>query len=413
MKKKILHIIAQYPDRTGSGTYLKAIIKELSNWGYSQSVIYAINSGDEADIESHRMEKEYIVEFDTDSLPFKVPGMSDSMPYESIRYCDMTEDMLEKWNSAFKETIEKAIEEYDPDIIMTHHLWLLTALTVEISGNRPVLTFCHGTDIRQIKKGCRYEDYIVKNCKKADLIFSLSEDQKLEINGIYGIDPDKIEVIGGGFDSEKFYLPIKRAERDKIKLIYVGKLSYSKGVKSLISAYEKLKEDTELILVGSGEGLEGKDILNRVKKSKKDIKLKGQVSQTELGAIFREGDIFVLPSFYEGLSLVTIEALASGLRVVVSEIEGLKKHLGDTINNSGLIEYVKLPRMKNVDEPLEHELEDFENRLIKSIERQIEEKRSEADFEKAKEVYGDIISKSWTDIVMKVDRKIKKMSFKE
>jgi glycosyltransferase involved in cell wall biosynthesis len=309
----------------------------------------------------------------------------------------------------FKKIIEKAIEEHNPDIIMTHHLWLMTSLAVEVSIGKPVLAFCHGTDIRQMKKGCRYKNAIVEGCRKVSTIFALSEEQKKDIVDIYRVKADKVEVIGGGFDNEKFYLPQKMKKKEKVRLIYVGKLSYAKGVKSLIKVYSKLKGDLELTLVGCGEGSEGEHILRLVEKIDKDINLKGQLSQEELSEVFREGDIFVLPSYYEGLSLVTIEALASGLRVVVSEIESLKGYLGDKINRTGIIEYVKLPRMKNVDEPLEEDLDDFEDSLFKAIEVQIEERLSELDFEKFEEVYEEIKSKSWSDIAMKIDKKIEEI----
>lgn len=72
-----------------------------------------------------------------------------------------------------------------------------------------------------------------------------------------------------------------------------------------------------------------------------------------------------MPSFYEGLSLVTIEALATGLIVVASSIAGLKSFLGDKVNNSGIIEYVKLPKLDNVDVPLKDEIPLYEERLKK------------------------------------------------
>lgn len=78
-----------------------------------------------------------------------------------------------------------------------------------------------------------------------------------------------------------------------------------------------------------------------------------------------------MPSFYEGLSLVTIEALATGLMVVASSIGGLKSFLGDKINNSGIIEYVELPKLDNVDLPLKDEIPLYEERLKKAIEKQI------------------------------------------
>ena len=123
------------------------------------------------------------------------------------------------------------------------------------------------------------------------------------------------------------------------------------------------KDEIELSIVGSGAGEEKREIEEVGNKSKLKVKFLAEVAQKELGEIFRQSHIFILPSFYEGLSLVTIEALASGLMVVATDLPGLKSFLGDEINNSGIIEYVDLPKMNDIDIPLEGELFSYEERL--------------------------------------------------
>ncbi len=185
-------------------------------------------------------------------------------------------------------------------------------------------------------------------------------------------------------------------------MVYAGKLSYSKGIMSLLRVFDKLKDkyNVRLTLVGSGTGEEEKSI--KELGISLGVELLGEVTQKNLGKIFKESDIFVLPSFYEGLSLVTIEALASGLLVVATEIPGLKSNLGIIINDSRVIEYVKLPSMIQVDKPLEGELLLFEDRFQDAIERQIERiyKSYRIDYD----IKEEIKRMSWENIFNKIER---------
>lgn len=102
------------------------------------------------------------------------------------------------------------------------------------------------------------------------------------------------------------------------------------------------------------------------------------------------------------MSLVTIEALASGLLVVVNKIPGLVSYLGFEINNSGAIEYVELPKMIEVDKPLESEIPLFEDRLKSSIETQIH--RLGNGFMPITVVSKIINNTSWEEIFKKVEK---------
>jgi len=123
MKRKILHILAQKPGKTGSGIFLQALLKEASKKNYEQSVIMGISQKDQ--IESFGFCEDiklFPVRFETEKLPFPVVGMSDVMPYQSTRYQDMTDEMLKQWKSAFQKQIDKAINEFQPDLIISHHM---------------------------------------------------------------------------------------------------------------------------------------------------------------------------------------------------------------------------------------------------------------------------------------------------
>jgi glycosyltransferase involved in cell wall biosynthesis len=400
--KRILHIISQYPGNTGSGTYLQATIRELNKKSYIQGLIAGIHSDNES--YPRYIGNFYPLKFNSIDIPFPIVGMSDIMPYESIKYSDLTEDMMLKWKSEFRKVIERALEEFKPDIIITHHLWIITSLIKNIAPNIKTIGVCHGTDIRQFENCPQYRQEVLQGCQQLDVTLALSEQQKIMINQLYNISLDRIKVIGGGYNGEVFYPKVKNILDDEIKIIYAGKLSYAKGVVSLIKVFEKLvsKYDVKLQLAGKGTGEEEIYIKRLGYKLGSKIEFLGELNQENLGRTFREADIFVMPSFYEGLSLVTIEALASGLFIVSTSIPGLISYLGDDINDNGIIEYVDLPEMIKVDKPLEEDLPLFHSRLQIKIEKQIA--RLKDGFIMDEGVVSKIKELSWENIIRKIER---------
>ena len=59
--------------------------------------------------------------------------------------------MLDTYLQSFAKVIVREVSEFQPDIIHTHHLWLVTALTQVVCPDIPVVTTCHGTELRQLE----------------------------------------------------------------------------------------------------------------------------------------------------------------------------------------------------------------------------------------------------------------------
>ena len=98
---KILSIIAQKPSDTGSGVYLKELINSFHGKGIDQEIICATYEDDELN-NTDKVRYDNVV-FDTKSLPIKIAGMSDVMPYPTIKYSDLARDSykLKLWKEAF------------------------------------------------------------------------------------------------------------------------------------------------------------------------------------------------------------------------------------------------------------------------------------------------------------------------
>ena len=79
----------------------------------------------------------------------------------------------------------------------------------------------------------------------------------------------------------------------------------------------------------------------------------------------------MLPSFYEGLPLVVIEALACGLQVVCTDLPGVRPWMEENIGTCA-VRFVSLPAIVNADEPVEQELPQFERNLAEAIAESLE-----------------------------------------
>lgn len=366
---KLLHILFQYPGKTGSGIYVNNLIKEASKKGYIQGLLAA--AGPELGYENDRLDYLDIVRFEEGELCYPIPGMSDIMPYKSTRYKDMTIQQVSSWKTCFKAAIKKAVEEFQPDKILSHHLWIGSALIAELGLGDKTMAICHSTDLRQYMQNSGYRKYVREGCGKLSRILSLNQIQKEEISNLYSIPKDRITVIGGGFDTDIFN-PIGRIDRNTVpELIFAGKLSHAKGLLPLLDAYEEINKETsiKLSLAGTGTGSEAAEIIARAEVL--GVKLLGSLTQHKLSDAFRASDLFILPSYYEGLPLVLLEAMACGLPAVTTEIRGLKEYIGEELAGSGFVEFVPLPRMKGIDIPAEECVEGFKDNLKLAIKKQI------------------------------------------
>jgi len=194
--------------------------------------------------------------------------------------------------------------------------------------------------------------------------------QKEEIGGLYGIPPETVHVVGAGYNDRLFVQTAKCASRT-VQIVYAGKLSRAKGVPWMLRSLSRITSKSwHLHLVGGGSGAEMAECLRLADRMDGRVTAHGPVSQETLSGIMRRSHLFVLPSLFEGLPLVLLEALASGCRIVATELPGVKELLGD-VRSADFIELVQVPRLVNVDEPVKEDQEAFEKNLQDTLSRQI------------------------------------------
>ena len=347
---KILHIISQRPDSTGSGIYLQEIISQAVRSGHQNFLVCGIKDGDPlmpTDIEPKHIAP---VLFETTTNPGRIIGMSDVMPYSSRTFRSLDSEAVNEYLDVFNQKITSAVNRFQPDLIHTHHLWLVSSLVAERYQHLPVITSCHGSELRQFQQCPLLRAPVLAGCRKLKKILALTQIQKREIVETYGVDPETISVVGAGINTSIFKpkRPTTDLKCNPPQLLYAGKLSRAKGVLWLLRAIQELKGfDLHLHIAGSGSGAEYQQCVEQAEKVKNRVSFYGALSQHRLSDLMRDSDIFILPSLYEGLPLVVLEALACGCRVIATDLPGTRE-ISNRIKSERL-NLIKTPQVLNMD----------------------------------------------------------------
>jgi len=367
---KILHVLSQRPEATGSGIFIQAMLREAARKGHTNFLVAGIPDDQPPDPKLLSDAQYRFVRFQTDSLPFKVVGMSDVMPYDSTRFCDMDPSMVSTYEKAFENVLTTIVPEFGPNIIHCNHLWLVAALVRRLFPETPTVSLCHGSDLRQFRNCPHLAERVQPACAALNAILALSIEQKDQIVKLYKVDPDKVHIVGAGYN-EAFFTPAPKS-KVPVTLAYAGKLSRAKGVPWFLKALAGVQnEDWHLHLVGGGSGPEKAECLELAAQlGEERVTVYGPMPQAELADIFKQAHIFVLPSLYEGLPLVLLEALACRCRLVATDLPGVQEVLGGV--SEEWVERVELPRLEKVDSPLDADEVLFEQNLRKALQAQIE-----------------------------------------
>ncbi len=352
---KILYLLSQRPDSTGSGFYVQAVMEQAADAGHTCALVAGI-SGD--DIIQPKLPPENIfpVRFDGADLPFPIPGMSDVMPYKSTRFIDMDDNAIEAYKNCFRKKITDAVNTFKPDIIHCNHLWIMTAITRELFPKIPLIASCHGTDLRQLKNCRHLKRSVINSCRKADRIIALSQTQKKEIGDLLSISDDQISVAGIGFNDKRFY-HAEKPPPSPVKILYAGKLSEAKGVPWLLQAIKKIEKSPlsfHLCVAGAGTGKDYDKCISLSEEVREHVTFYGALKQENLAELMRESHIFVLPSFFEGLPLVLFEALASGCRVITTSLPGAREILQNV--SEDFVKFIHLPKLRTIDSPFKSDM---------------------------------------------------------
>ncbi len=373
-KPKILHVLAQRPGLTGSGVTLEALIRGAAVDGWDQAAVVGVPATEQDTfVGGLRRERIYPLRFGGKDLPFPVPGMSDVMPYRSTRFSDLDAEQMAQYRNAWHMHLSDVMGAFKPDLVHSHHVWILSSLIKDIRPDIPVVTHCHATGFRQMNL-CQHLAYDVREgCRRNDMFLALHGGHADELERILGVPEQRVRQVGAGFRDDVFHARGADADRGQ-RILYTGKYSAAKGLPWLLDAVETLSNRhpaLQLHVAGTGAGPEA-DKLSRRMEAMGDLVVRhGQVSQLELAELMRSCAVCVLPSFFEGVPLVLVEALACGCRLVATRLPGIVERLVPTLGD--YLSLVPLPRLESVDVPYAPDLPAFTEALAAAVDEALQQ----------------------------------------
>ncbi|MEA2449692.1 MAG: hypothetical protein QOG63_1624 [Thermoleophilaceae bacterium] len=157
--------------------------------------------------------------------------------------------------------------------------------------------------------------------RRARLVLTVSEFSRWEIVEVLGAPAERVEVVPGGVDPERFRPEAAQRKRERPYVLTVATRIARKNLAALDRTRDALAErGIDLLAAGSGRGY--------MREEASPAQLLGYVDERELPGLYAGARAFVLPSLYEGLGLTCLEAMACGTPVVASDRAALPETCG-------------------------------------------------------------------------------------
>lgn len=301
--------------------------------------------------------------------------------------------LLKHWKELYK--VLKQHKEYRTVYFNILDAGAAFTLVIPWILRRKIVTHSHNgeTDKKKLHKYCKSALVLMTSqyltCSEIASKFMFGSSKRVQ---------DKVIVIPNAIDVEKYkYSENIRIQKrkelnipdDKVVIGHVGRLSIQKNPFGMLDIFkETLKKDKNVILLSIGTGeleAEVKEYASRIG-VEEQVKFMGK--RADVAELFQAMDVFFLPSFYEGLPIVALEAQAAGLSCVLSN--NITKEVNITGNvsfvdldatfeewSNELLKHARLERnnVKEIWKTSEYNLENFEYE-IKKIEKCLLEKNN-------------------------------------
>lgn len=225
--------------------------------------------------------------------------------------------------------LRRLIRKENPDIILTYlfHADMIGRFTLHGATSAPIVPFLRTTYNHPKYLIARVLEWLTKPLVKQYLANSEAV-RDFYVKHI-GVHPEKITVIPNGIDIDYFdsITPDPKLREslgikpDDFVIICVANLHINKGHRYLLEAFEDVcKENANFHLLIVGDGVERDNLKNRIQgyTSKNNISFLGR--RTDVPELLKISDCFVLPTLFEGQSNAIMEAMASSLAVITTNI---------------------------------------------------------------------------------------------
>jgi len=253
--------------------------------------------------------------------------LTNIIPIKASRDCSLS--------NLFANVLElrRVIKQYDIDIVHAQLFWSNLVARLATPSSKKLFTHIHNIQSKsslQSKKAKVFERLVYN---KHETTFCVSEEVKRDYKKIV---PRANAVTLYNFIGDKFFVDcISQKEKrndDKIKLVAVGTIKPQKNYPFLINVFAELKKRgrANIYLDVYGKGEEIPAFQKQIAELGINVEFKGE--NLKLEKIYPQYDGFIMASLYEGYGLSIIEAFASGLPAILSDINVIR----EVTNSNGI-----------------------------------------------------------------------------
>jgi len=280
-------------------------------------------------------DKGHRVHFITYQQPVRLNHFHANIYYHEVRVPTYPLFDYPPYETALSSTLVDVASNSKLDLLHVHYAiphasaaYLARQILLKQGKYLPVITTLHGTDITLVGRDKTYAPVVTFSINASDAITAVSENLREETYHSFKIEKE-IEVIYNFVDLERFRrreLPEFREaiapNQEKI-LLHVSNFRKIKRVEDVVMIFKKVHEaiPSKLLLVGDGPDRPVIENMCRELGICSDIRFVGK--QEQLEDVLAISDLFLLPSEYESFGLAALEAMASEVPVISTNVGGL------------------------------------------------------------------------------------------
>ncbi|MEW6498567.1 MAG: glycosyltransferase family 4 protein [Cyanobacteriota bacterium] len=207
---------------------------------------------------------------------------------------------------------------------------------IAMAFRKPVFMHAHGCEFHAFHGQLRPRIKQVLNwvLQQSTYLIALSESWKDYYVTNCGLRAEQVVVLPNPVEIPK-NVPDRADSHKKINIVFLGRIGKRKGVYDLLQAFAKLapehREKAEVILAGIGE-MEKAQSLAESLDIQQHVKFPGWVDPKLRNQLLFKADVFVLPSYNEGLPMALLEAMSWGLPVITTPVGGIPEVITDKEN---------------------------------------------------------------------------------
>jgi glycosyltransferase involved in cell wall biosynthesis len=234
-----------------------------------------------------------------------------------------------KFNPVIIFYMLKLIREIKPNIIHTHLFQPRVYATIANLFNRQSVLITQKHSIVNPKKHNIFILFEMISISMNKRVIAISESVKNSLIKYEFIPPNKIFLLPNCIDYQAFNRASNRQfirNTNEIVIGTVGRLEKVKGINYLLLAMKIILAKfpyARLEIVGDGSLLEELEEISKKIGISNSVKFFGKF--TDVIPFYKRMDIFVLPSILEGFGIVLLEAMAAGIPVVASDVDGIRE----------------------------------------------------------------------------------------